>query len=334
VGKKAKSLIRMTSITGKDDVVFKSPIEYARFVSCSITLPAYDGVYYVVGYMFNPTNDTDIFKMNVVPQTTKKGEVTVYPIERDFSYKITDELKGSRAGGCPNFESWVNNPQYGIESMFGEAHISTLLVPGTASLPLSKIKPQSLACAVFLDKDRAGKITNWGQLCSEQPSYAGSQQLVTKTKIEDGAYYIMPHSFKPEYQFPFELYIYSSTPLKMTGVGKKGKEIFLNLKSKARADALDKLVSYAQSLKSKHKTARDMESYLKKFFKEFDTSGGRGRGGDGYFSEKEFEKAMRSLTGGTLDDHTVDILFDMMDVEGTDMLSSEEFSDAVVNCAY
>jgi hypothetical protein len=327
IGKHPKSLIRCTSLGAKSDIVYKSPIEYARYVTANVTLEPYDGAYFLVGYMFNPTDDTDKLRINVIPMTTKKGQTVVFPVERDYAYKITDELAGPRAGGCPNFPTWVNNPQYVIQPVFGSANLSLMMVPGTAKVSLSKIKPASLAIGVFDDADQNGKVREWGTLVSDQPTYAGAQQLVVKVSIKDGQYIIMPHSYKPEYQFPFELYIYSSTPLKLAQV-RKGEELYLTPKSRERSKALQAAQVFADKLKEKHNTRPKLQTALKRLFADHDKSG------DGCFTLDDFKRAMKSITGGTLDDGTVAVLFDMIDTDGTGMMDSGEFMTAVTNLTY
>ncbi len=55
-GRHPKALTRLTQIDRPEDIVYKSPNEFSRYVATTITLPAHEGVYYLIGYMFSPTD--------------------------------------------------------------------------------------------------------------------------------------------------------------------------------------------------------------------------------------------------------------------------------------
>jgi len=287
-------------------------------------------VYYVVGSMFHNSDDTPLFNINIIPRSNKLGQVEVYPVLRDYAYLIEDALDGIRAGGCPNFPTWVNNPQYAVKPYIGNAHVSTLIIPAPMDTKMKEIVPKSLGLCVFQDQDGTGKISKFSETVNELPNFAIARDLlVPDVEMDQGTYVMVPMSYKPEpdYQFAFTCVIYSNAPLKLGLPGVRGaKELFLNKDMRANTKALRTLQEFSQEALERADSPAEMRTTMQELFKKFDKNGNR------QLDIGEFTQAVQAFTDGKIPDDEIERIFLMIDLASSDTVDYEEFADAVMNC--
>eukprot|EP00300_Choanocystis_sp_HF-7_P009557 c16499_g1_i3.p1 GENE.c16499_g1_i3~~c16499_g1_i3.p1 ORF type:complete len:791 (+),score=218.02 c16499_g1_i3:199-2373(+) len=325
-GRNARAMGRLAEIDPKN-IVYKAPFQYSRFVTVRLTLPAYDGCYYVIGNMFHPTDDTDLFHMNIVPLTNDKTETVVEPAARDYGYEIKGALQGATAGGCPNFPTWINNPQYAINPMLGKAHVTLVLIPDHhPKRPAKEIQPQSLGLVVFPDQENASRIDQWRDPINARPDFSIARELVVANiPLSDFPYLIVPMAYKPEFQYPFTLYVYATSPLKFSETS-HSREMFLHADVKATMDAVVALRNIAlEIVKEAQREKSSLAEEVKETFEEFDTNKG------GTLDLAEFRLALTKFSRGKLNQTQIDWIFEVMDEDQSGIVNYTEFAMAVTN---
>jgi len=321
-----KSCPRLVSILDQSSIVFKSTFEFDLSCTRFLELPAYSGVYYVIGYMFHNTDDTTLFNMNIVPLSDTAGECEIFPVLKDFAYRIDDAFKGNSAGGCPNYPTWIQNPQYIIKPLLGRAVINAQIVPGDIRKPQKEITPQSMGLVLFTDPEKKLKVTEFKNTISPMPDYAVAKEtFIREIPLGLDQYILMPQSFKPAVQFQYQIFVYSSSPLRFAGITKI-TELFLDKDLPKNKKALESLKALSKTLHSKCTSPTEVQKLIKKHFSSYDTNG------NCQLDVKEFTKALDAFAGGSVSKEEIERIFCMIDGDSSEYVDYNEFADAIISC--
>lgn len=188
---------------GDELTVAKAKFARAQEVSGTFTLKKGMKPYVLIPATLDP-NEESTFKVKIVSDAPLTAQLISK--EQEWTNSILGEWSGDTAGGCPNFDSFVRNPQY-LLNVSQQTKVSILLLQDK----LEEFDPISFY-VIKTEKDRKQKITERSEAKGEnaiiQASFSNAQDSGIKTaNFPPGSYAIIPCTFNPGHQAQFELYI-------------------------------------------------------------------------------------------------------------------------------
>jgi len=202
--KTSNALIPKLSCTN-NDIVTKVSYTPSRDVSISAILPV--GEYVTFPSTFAPGMETNYW-LTIYSEEA----MDVYQIKEEKEVGIMSEWKGGLAGGCFNHPTWVNNPKF-LVSPIGLPPSSPVHVVFMLRQPERK---PLIYLGMYTGKwsnQRVDKV-----LCKGSKPCLNAREVTFDVwlKPEDWPQYVIPHTFEANQESPFELYVQSTTELKIT----------------------------------------------------------------------------------------------------------------------
>jgi len=141
-------------------------------------------------------------------------------------YNFHGQWKGETAGGCTNNPTWFNNPQYSLTITQPSTKVFINLSQHDLRYVL-KTNPghynkqyDPVGLVVFQNNDPQYKKTSYSPQERVSTSlFCGMRDLSLEfTATQTGHYIILPCTFAPRIELPFELCVYTQHPSKLTEV--------------------------------------------------------------------------------------------------------------------
>eukprot|EP01128_Nolandella_sp_AFSM9_P008629 TRINITY_DN5316_c0_g1_i1.p1 TRINITY_DN5316_c0_g1~~TRINITY_DN5316_c0_g1_i1.p1 ORF type:complete len:1053 (+),score=344.21 TRINITY_DN5316_c0_g1_i1:69-3161(+) len=183
-----------------DDLVAKAKFAKAQVVSGTFELKKGRYPYVLIPCTYDPGEET---KFHVSFEASAEVTARLISSEQEWPKSIQSEWKGESAGGCPNFDSFVKNPQYKF-TVTKQTQMDILLL----QTEYEEFDPVSFY-VLKIDKDVTQKITDKSYAKGDNvivpASFSDPQQAVASKNFSPGSYAIIPTTFNPGQEAPFEI---------------------------------------------------------------------------------------------------------------------------------
>eukprot|EP00005_Dracoamoeba_jomungandri_P009369 CAMPEP_0174275856 /NCGR_PEP_ID=MMETSP0439-20130205/60067_1 /TAXON_ID=0 /ORGANISM="Stereomyxa ramosa, Strain Chinc5" /LENGTH=1280 /DNA_ID=CAMNT_0015368027 /DNA_START=30 /DNA_END=3869 /DNA_ORIENTATION=- len=200
---------------GDQYVVGKSSFGVSKQVTTSLQIPANEYPYVLMPCTFE-SNKQGTFSIEV----TSNEDVILESCSPERSWleaHIDGAWKGETAGGCKNFDTFLNNPQYILTVGEGQT---------TAHIILQQLEDpdfDTLGVYIVSSNKSAGDakklvLVNNEDIVLKAP-FTSPDEVSLKITLNVGSYVIIPCTFDPEQEAPFTLDVLSDKPVHLKELG-------------------------------------------------------------------------------------------------------------------